>query len=452
MNTKKLTKIFVIVFKIFAIWLLLQFLFQTFVTYIIGSSGGIWNFVRLWKEIILVFLLAFILYFLRKNKAFKNFWHQFPLKKFLIIFLSIFVVVLLVTMIFTKLSIADYVVSMRYSMTGFLIFMVFFCLAFLFMWTKEVELSDRYVNMIKWLLIGSLFRWAIIWLVPRTLEFAWYNQYSFEGDIGTRPPAAYYTQFDAWYVRNQFLFERPISRGFFLIAFWPLFFMLALRHKWWKDITFRWTIYAVCVMSTFSRAARGAFFIQTFILIFLQLDSRVRKKALYVIFPLILGFAVITYIWRDQIISRSFSNTWHIKEIARALGKIWERPISWQWVATAWPASHQVEDVKAYNPENQYLQIWLEYGVFGFAGWMFLYLYLHYIGYAAYRREQEEKVIKKTRRFGKLIFAFSLGLLGLSIEWLVLHSFVDRMIVYPFMALFGIVYALYYKSVSKSIK
>jgi hypothetical protein len=42
--------------------------------------------------------------------------------------------------------------------------------------------------------------------------------------------------------------------------------------------------------------------------------------------------------------------------------------------------------------------------------------------------------------------AFSLGLLGLSIEWLVLHSFVDRMVVYPFMALFGLAYAVYYKS------
>lgn len=449
MDTKKLTKIFVIIFKIFAIGLLLQFLLQNFVTYILWRSGWIWNLIRLWKEVILIWLLIFILYFLRKNKQFKAFRHKFPLKKFLIIFLSIFVVVLLVTLIFTKLSIADYVISMRYSMTGFLIFMVFFSLSFLFLWTKEINLSDRYVNVIKWLLVWSLFRWAIIWLVPRTLEFAWYNQHSFEWDIGIRPPAAYYTQFDAWYVRNQFLFERPISRGFFLIALWPLFFMLALRHKWWKEVVFRWAMYALCVVSTFSRAAWWAFFIQTFVLIFLQFDSKARRKAWYVILPVILWFAVLTYIGRDQIIWRSFSNTWHVKEIVRALGKISEKPIAGQWVATAGPASHQVEWVLAYNPENQYLQIWLEYWVFGFAWWMFLYLYLIWIGYVAYRTEQQEKIIKKTRRFGKLVFAFSLWLLGLSIEWLVLHSFVDRMIVYPFMALFGIVYALYYKSVSK---
>jgi hypothetical protein len=44
-----------------------------------------------------------------------------------------------------------------------------------------------------------------------------------------------------------------------------------------------------------------------------------------------------------------------------------------------------------------------------------------------------------------IMIAFSLGLFGLSIEWMVLHSFVDRMIVYPFMTLFGIYYAIYYK-------
>jgi len=33
----------------------------------------------------------------------------------------------------------------------------------------------------------------------------------------------------------------------------------------------------------------------------------------------------------------------------------------------------------------------------------------------------------------------------LSIEGIVLHSFVDRMIVYPFVTLFAIYYAIYYK-------
>jgi hypothetical protein len=33
--------------------------------------------------------------------------------------------------------------------------------------------------------------------------------------------------------------------------------------------------------------------------------------------------------------------------------------------------------------------------------------------------------------------------LGLAIEWIVLHSLVDRMIVYPFMAIFAFTYAYF---------
>lgn len=55
----------------------------------------------------------------------------------------------------------------------------------------------------------------------------------------------------------------------------------------------------------------------------------------------------------------------------------------------------------------------------------------------------------KTRENKKLIativFAFGLGILWLSIEGMVLHPFVDRMIVYPFVALFAIAYGLYSK-------
>jgi hypothetical protein len=82
---------------------------------------------------------------------------------------------------------------------------------------------------------------------------------------------------------------------------------------------------------------------------------------------------------------------------------------------------------------------------------MYLYLWLHLIWRNAYKLEQDEKhrMLKKTKQYGILVFGLSLWLLWLSIEWLVLHSFVDRMIVYPFMAIFGLTYALYLKSLKK---
>lgn len=42
-----------------------------------------------------------------------------------------------------------------------------------------------------------------------------------------------------------------------------------------------------------------------------------------------------------------------------------------------------------------------------------------------------------------ILLAFGIGLFGLALEGLVLHSFVDRMIVYPFMLLFGLGYGQY---------
>jgi hypothetical protein len=56
-----------------------------------------------------------------------------------------------------------------------------------------------------------------------------------------------------------------------------------------------------------------------------------------------------------------------------------------------------------------------------------------------------EKETKQQKYLGYVLFSLSLGIFGLGICWLVLHSFVDRMIVYPFMAMFGLVYGQYKK-------
>ena len=178
------------------------------------------------------------------------------------------------------------------------------------------------------------------------------------------------------------------------------------------------------------------------------MNRKQRKVAAYSLLPLLALFAWVTYIGRDQIINRSFSNNGHLNMIVSAAEKVVQQPFFGRGAGFAWPASHYLPSGEAYNPENQYLQIWLEYGVFWFAWRMYLYLRLHVIGWKAYKLDQDEKkkLVKKTREYGLMIFGLSLGLFGLSIEWFVLHSFVDRMIVYPFMAIFGLTYALYLKS------
>ncbi len=447
MNTNKTINILTLVAKIFFIWLLLQFFLQTFVTYKLGLDWTFWKILWMWKEVIIVGLCGFLARFFWKNKHLHDFIAKFPLKNFVRMFFGTLIITLIVSVGINHTGIGTRLMSVRYSMIGFLIFLVFFTVTLLFFGAREINLVKRYAKLIKTLLVLGLCRWGIIWLMPNLLKFAGYNQFNYEWDVGIAPPAAYYTQYDSWYVRNQFLFERPISRGFFLIAFWPLFFVLCFKNKPVWDKILRGSLYGLAIMSTFSRAAWWVWLIQTIILILIQFPKKYRKKALRWFVPLFLLFGVVTIVGQKQIISREFSNTGHLKHVIEALAQIGEKPLWWQGAWSAGPASHQVEGIKAYNPENQYLQIWLEYGLLGFLGWIYLYGYLHYIAYKSYEEEKksDDKLTKNRKLYGSIVFAFGVGILGLSIEWLVLHSFVDRMIVYPFVALFAIAYGLYIK-------
>lgn len=445
--SNKIIRILTLVAKIFLIWLLLQFFLQTFVTFRLGLDWTFWKIVWMRKEVIIIGLMGFLGRYFWKNKNLKSFFEKFPLKNFVRVFLGTVVVSFLVSVFINSTGVGTWIMSVRYSMIGFLIFIIFFAITILFFGAREVNLIKRYSRVIKTLLIGSLVWRCMLWLMPNLLKFAWYNQWNYEGDVGIAPPAAYYTRYDQGLVRNQFVFERPISRGFFLVAMRPLFFVLCFKNKPLGQKFARGSLYGLAIMSTFSRAARGVWILQTIILILAQFPKKYWKMALKAFVPLILLFVVVTYFGQRQIISREFSNTGHFNEIIKAFGLVWERPLRWQGAGTAGPASHQVEWINAYNPENQYLQIWIEYGLLGFLGWLYLYGYLHYIAYKAYEEEKknDDKLTKKRKLYGTIVFAFGVGILWLSIEGLVLHSFVDRMIVYPFVALFGIAYGLYIK-------
>lgn len=445
--SNKIIKILTLIAKIFFIWLLLQFFVQTLVTYKLWLDWTFWKIVWMWKEIIIVGLIWFLWWYFRKNKNFMAFFKKFPLKNFVRVFLATILVSFLVSVFINHSGVGTWIMSIKYSMIGFLIFIVFFAITLLFFGAREINLVKRYSKIMKTLLIGSLLWRGIIWLMPNVLKFAGYNQFNYEGDVGISPPAAYYTRYDSWLVRNQFLFERPISRGFFLIAFRPLFFILCFKNKSRGQKLLRGSLYGLAIMSTFSRAAWAVWILQTIILILFQFPKKYWKMALRAFLPLMLLFGVVTFFWQKQIISREFSNTGHFKMVVEALNKIWERPIWWQWAGTAGPASHQVEGITSYNPENQYLQIWIEYGILWFIGRLFLYGSLHRMAYKSYEEEKktEDKHTKKRRLYSTIVFAFWIWILWLSIEWLVLHSFVDRMIVYPFMALFAIAYGLYIK-------
>jgi len=81
----------------------------------------------------------------------------------------------------------------------------------------------------------------MLYFMPNLLKFFGYDWLIYEGTIGSRPPAAYYTQINKGFVRNQFLFERPISFGFWLIGFFPVFALGFLKNLSLKK-KILWTI------------------------------------------------------------------------------------------------------------------------------------------------------------------------------------------------------------------
>ncbi len=449
MNKERIQHITLILIKIFFIGLLFQFFLQTFVGFGLWWNWPIWSVIWMWKEIIILILFSWICYRIRRHRLWEHLLQKLSFKWFLALTLWFWILAVINWLAITQTGLGATIMSLRYSITWFVIFLIFSLISREF-FDQHIALERWWSKIIGWLLWWSLFWWAVVYFIPRLLEFAGYNQYNYEWDMNIAPPAAYYSQYNQGYVRNQFLFERPISRGFFLVAFWPLFFALAIKKRWWKAFVFGGGLYWLAVLSTFSRAAWIAWIVQTGILLLIEYRNNLKKAFVYWWIPIILIFWGVAYLGRDQIIHRQFSNTGHLLNLKIAFEKIKDHPIFWEWPWTAWPASHHLWEGKEYNPENQFLQIWIEYGVFWFIAWMTLYVWFLWIGRVALRRSFLEKETKQQKYLGYILFSLSLGIFGLGICWLVLHSFVDRMIVYPFMAMFWIIYGQYKKITTHS--
>lgn len=447
-------------FKIFLIGLLLQFFLHTLFTFGFWLTWGFWNIVWLWKELFILIWASFVIFLLiqvyKKNKVqnISSLLKTIPLKTYILIFLITIAVIFWVSFITSNLINA--VISIRYSMLWFFIFgWASFIGYYALKEYNQSKLLKRWRRVMKSLLVIGMFWRGLLWLIPNGLKFFWYDKFAHEGEVGASPPTVYYTEYNKWLVRNQFIFERPISYGFFLVALWPLFFMLAIKGKKQRELLWRGGLYGLNIFSTFSRAAWWAWFVQTILLFFIVYHKNWKKMLLYFGWPALLLIGVVSYFAADQITHRQFSNTGHLREIKIALQKIQENPILWAGVGSAGPASHQIKQFEPYNTENQYLQIWVEYGILGLLWWGYLYFFLHYVGFLARKDERHiqnshksngKKYIKRNKtihQYNYYIIAFSLGILGLSIENLVLHGFVDRMIVYPVMLLFWLSYGVW---------
>ena len=476
--------------KIFVIWLLLQFFLQTFVTFQLWRDGKFWTLFRMWKEFILalfvVILLRYILANLRlwikaiKNKEntdkvtwkllIKNTQSKFVIQ-FILSFITTTIVLLLLAVCLQAIWFKAFLLSTKYDLFWFFIFGIWICLALLFFTEEDKNLLQLYNKLILRTLRLWLAWWFMIWLMPTILRHFWYDPLSYEWTVWQRPPVAYYTLIDKWNVRNQFLFERPTSFGFWLIAFFPVFVLWFLRNKKRIDQLFPIAIFWLLILSTRSRAWIAIRALEAILIFFILYRKSIKKYFIPLIVVSIIWLWILAYLWR-WIMVREHSNTGHLQLIKAGRNIAKEKPLFWWWAWYSWPASHQLcytdepvdifQDVESihldnqrcellrkenvrnqistygFNPENQYLQILMEYWIVWIS--LRLWLCLIIIRYTAkmiriYRKKNKSPY--QELLYYSLLW-FWIWFIWLCAEWLVLHSLVDRMVIYPFFLLYWI--------------
>lgn len=463
--------------KIFIIWLLIHFVSYNLVTFWRGLDGGVRNYLRLWKEVVIgIFLWYIVLWYYRMwwwayiRKALRS---DIYIRRFQIGLIVFTILWLGMTLYIHDATIAKFALAFKYDILFLLIFVIGFHLQKIIASNKQktkdndndlkwFSIWPRMGKVIKIMLWLSICRYMIIAIKPGTMKLLWYNNYSFEWEVWEPAPAAYYTNINQWLTRNQFVFERPTTRWFFLIAFWPLFYMLYLHRKPKKHTRVRRSIYGLNIILTFSRAARWAWIFQIIAMWFLLKSKQKSIKSVLIsrVLPICIVLWILAYLGRDQIVHRSFSTVGHVDMLVKWRDMFMLDPRRGQWAASAGPGSHR-DGGQGFNPENQFLQIMVEFWLLWFAVRWALYGSLHLLWlrknssllFYESEKEIEEKTTTQDTWFINsriLLLALCIWLAGLSISGMVLHSLSDRMVVYPFMLVLGIVYATYTNSSSQN--
>lgn len=419
--------------KILLVWLVFQFFAHTLVTFSLGRDVP--DMIWAWKEILIAVLWLLVVIDLTKHKRRHVLWTNKAVRFFFVLLTMLVVVSAVLTFVIHEQSLGEFLLAFKYDYVGFGIALV---LGLLWIGGQDNEaqkITDRYVRVIKRLLVWGALWWMIVAVKPWAVKYFGYDVYSREGVVGQAPPAAYYTWYHVhtWYTRNTFLFERPISRGFFLIAFFPLFFLWEIRRKPFSETWLWWLLYSMNIITTFSRAAWWAWLVQLVLLIAIVYRKQFWYYAVRSLVPVMAVLGLLAMVGHEQIINRTFSNTGHLIETRKGAIKASMHPWAGRWAAFAGPWSHQTDHGLDYNPENQFLQIALEFGIPVAIGWFVLFAYFVVIG----MWPLPVLPTKKNNTMYVVLVAVALGMIGLAIEWLVLHSFSDRMIVYPLMIIAG---------------
>ncbi|GHW02448.1 hypothetical protein AGMMS50249_2340 [candidate division SR1 bacterium] len=461
MNREKIRSFILVLIKIFFVGLVLQFLIQTFITFQLGGDGSFWNFVWMRKEIIILILTVLVGLGYAGMKKFSH-----PLWKFILLFMATGLIFLVFSVFIQKVGVSPFVLTVKYDLLPFFIWGLGICVALFFLTEQDRSIIHLYHKIVKFGLRGGFFWLLLIYFMPTGLKFFGYDPYSREGTIDARPPAVYYTLISPYaqgsMLRNQFLFERPINFGFWLVAFFPVFALGFLRKKSIKKQIFYTIGFGLLVLSTWSRAAIVIFAVEVLAIMFILHWKNIKKYLPLFIIICVLGAGGIG-VFGNKYFAREHSTTGHFALIAegRILAK--DHLITGRGAGYAGPASHQIcfnalenelenercakitsindkYEITTYgfNPENQFLQIIMEYGLVGFIARMAMICWIIRYSIQILKKMHNNLKTEPQKLIYFTVMGCTIGLIGLLGEGMLLHSFSDRMVVYPFFLLYGI--------------
>lgn len=417
------------IIRILLLGLLIHFVVLTWLEYRMDLSGLSLTAVALWKEILLVLWAARL--WVQHHK------HIIQLRKsdslFRIITLLLFGTIAMTIAISAGwgYELGSYIAAFKYNLMWFGVWWLAYISGTMMTRWEAKRITKRYIIIIKIALVLSVIWYAALVVKPWTLKYLWYSKTTYEWSLNKQPPAVYYSEMTSGIQRNQFVFERPITYGFWLIAFWPLFFVVILRNKRLEDTWFWWLLYTMWIVLTFSRAAWWAWLLEVAILWYWTYQSTFRQFANKILIPAIVVIVGVWYLGFHEIFwwGRQFSNTWHINALITSIQAVWEHPLFGWGPGSVGPASHHFW--LGYNTENQFLQVWIEYGLFWLVWWLLLFSLP--IVWGLWLRSRHHKSSKES----DYLIAYGIGMIGLAVSWLVLHSWVDRQIVRPMMLMIG---------------
>jgi len=429
--------------KILLFLLVFHFVALTFIKYQLGVDmhlsflhSNIFNF---WKDMYLIFI-----YFLIFVYAFK----EGKINKTLLknkLFISFFVL-LAVSFLFTLFHfrwIKALIIGFKYDL-WFLFPVLFFSLIDI----DKKDLNKFYVfflDLIKYTIVFSLFLEIIRFWKPDVMYLFGY------GPIGDwkeniAPPLLYQTWFDG-VQRMSWIFSGPNHLAFYFIAFWPILLLSLLNKK----IHWIWIVlYLILLFGSLSRSWILAFWFEILLLsiFILKFYKQYRK----IIITLFIGwFLWIWFIWTylfltwkyKQIILRWWSTKGHVNRAEKAIKWIKQSPIIWHGIWTAGPSAHYTWTNVV--PESWFLQIFYELWILWWFVWFYFLFYLIYLIKKWYKITYP--YLDNTNILKIALFIWIIWLL---VQWVVLHSFEDSMIVIPLFILVWILISYNNKNDTKN--